>query len=96
MADPVKRIETQTELQEVACQLEIGPNCLEDLAAAGLSATVHGTLFRDVGIWGAPYMVGRLEPTRGDMWVILHQDGKPVAEVNLATLFAFACGTLKG
>lgn len=37
------------------------------------------------------------EPERFvEMFVVLYREGKAVAEINLATLFAFACGTYEG
>lgn len=31
-----------------------------------------------------------------EMFVVLYKEGRAVAEINLATLFAFACGTFEG
>ena len=31
-----------------------------------------------------------------EMFVVLYKDDKAIAEINLATLFAFACGTYEG
>ncbi len=61
----------------------------------GVEAVVFGDKFDNAGLWGRRF---RLEKQRGfmlaeeEMNVLLVRDEKPVAEINLATLFSWACG----
>lgn len=93
---PVKTIHTRAELQELARQLRVRPNWHEP-DEQEVTARVFGLSFDNAGFWGQDEVrrVGGMGPySEGlEMWVTLYQDGYPVAEVNLATLFSWACGT---
>jgi hypothetical protein len=66
----------------------------------GVTARVTGADFDNAGNWGAAEVERRRREraagTGGfgmmEAWVTLYHEGAPVAEVNLATLFAFATG----
>lgn len=62
---------------------------LEHLGRAYARNRTH--LHDDGEGWGLQVM-----PDSCEMFVVLYKDGMAVAEVDLATLFAFACGTYKG
>ena len=88
-----KRIDTAAELRELARELRVRDNWHEP-DERDVTAVVHGTDFDNAGFWGnykgEPMTFG--DPPRQEIWVELFQDGKPVAEINLATLFAMATG----
>lgn len=87
----MKRINTRTELTELAKELGVRPDWHEpdeQKVTAKVTAKVHGTMFDNAGFWPA----GQLTSTNLEQHVIIKQDGKPVAAVNLATLFAWATG----
>jgi hypothetical protein len=56
----------------------------------GVDAVVKGSVFDNAGFWPWPEAAtwGRTQ----EKHVVLKVNGKPVAAVNLATLFAFATG----
>jgi hypothetical protein len=90
---PVLRVMTREQLDAVAAVLGVRPDWHEP-DEQQVTAQVHGTDFDNAGFWGhgprgelATYGEGRQE-----LWIELFQDGKPVAEVNLATLLAWATG----
>jgi hypothetical protein len=92
----MKMIHTQAELQAVARELGMRADWHEP-DEREVTAEVQGHSFDNAGFWGEE------EQTRHgydwpalEMYVTLYQDGKPVAEVNLATLFAMAAGTCTG
>ena len=92
----MKRIFRRNDLVELARELGVRPDWHEP-EEQGLSVVVKGNNFDNAGFWVDES--GRPEPlVRGgktlvlEKYVILKQDGKPVAAVNLATLFAWACG----
>lgn len=60
----------------------------------GLTVEVRGKCFDSCGFWGRVYHA--FSPNIEEFHVVLLKDGKPVAEANLADLFAFACGTYEG
>jgi hypothetical protein len=85
------QISTQAQLQALARELGVRPDWHEP-DEQEVTARVWGQNFDNAGFWGS----GRDWDMPADcieMWVTLYRDGEPVAEVNLATLFAFACGT---
>jgi hypothetical protein len=97
----VKRINTQWELQNLAMELGVRPNWHEP-DEQEVTARFYGTSFDNAGFWGGDELAHRvklraegIELTNDslEMWVALFKDGERVAEVNLATLFAIACGT---
>lgn len=65
-----------------------------------VTARVFGSDFDNAGNWGtAEALQRKADRARGiprsgslELGVTIYRDGKPVAEVNLATLFAFATG----
>jgi hypothetical protein len=98
MAD-IKRIITRAELVELARELKMRPDWHEP-DEQEVTAKVRGGSFDNAGSWGEGDFLAwtgmygarpRLEESL-ELWVILYQDGQPVAEVNLATLFAWATG----
>lgn len=96
----IKRINTKAQLKELARELKVRSDWHEP-DEAGVTATVQGTSFDNAGFWGEPmYELARaamnLSPDSVELWVTLHKNDEPVAEINLATLFAFACDTYSG
>lgn len=58
----------------------------------GIEARVFGASFDNAGFWG----VDSTFPDVGkEMYVVLYKDGEPIAEANLATLFALAGRTIE-
>lgn len=53
-----------------------------------VTAKVYGQSFDNAGFWGEDSDDKEYQ----EMYVVLSQDGEPVARVNLATLFAWATG----
>jgi hypothetical protein len=86
----MKRITERSELVALAKELGVRPDWHEP-DEQELGAEVHGTSFDNAGFWPADEYRD-LDPSILEQYVILHQDGKPVAAVNLATLFAWATG----
>jgi hypothetical protein len=82
----MKRITKQRELVRLARQLKVRPDWHES-DELGVTATTDGDSFDNAGFWGSGFHGSGTE-----MYVTLHQDGRPVAQVNLATLFAWAAG----
>jgi hypothetical protein len=90
----VKRINTRAQLLSLAAHLGVRPDWHEP-GERGVTAETHGTVFDNAGNWGAAFHEQRRGPgphPRAEMYVILRQHGRAVAEVNLATLCAFATG----
>lgn len=63
----------------------------------GLEAIVFGEEFDNAGFWGRSFresILSRHPKHRlsEEMNIMLVKDGKPIAEINLASLFAMACG----
>ena len=94
----IDRISTQDDLVALANRLGVRPDWHEP-DEQDVTAQVHGGSFDNAGFWGkeeydcwvAEY--GHARANAGiEKWVTLWQHGRPVAEVNLATLFAWACG----
>lgn len=88
-----KRIDTRQELIELARELRVRPDWHEP-DEQDVTATVRGTNFDNAGFWGrnedgSLRYYGR---DHQEIWVELFQEGVPVAEIDLATLFAFATG----
>jgi hypothetical protein len=88
-----KQIKTRAELMALAKRLGVRLGWRRP-GEQGLSAEVHGGIFDNTGYWGLykhdPYAVS--DDAGDERWVTLLKKGRPVGEVNLATLFAFACG----
>jgi len=94
----IKRIDTRDDLVALANTLGVRRDWHEP-DEQGVTAAVHGGSFDNAGFWGEveyAEWIGQYGLFRADqgieMWVTLYQEGKPVAEINLATLFAFATG----
>ncbi len=81
----IRRIITPAQLRELAAELGVRPDWHEpDEQEVG--AEVYGECFDNAGFWGDDLLsLGGYE-----MWVRLYKDSQPVADVNLATLFAWA------
>jgi len=88
-----KRIDSAVQLRRLANELRVRDNWHEP-DEQEVTAVVHGTDFDNAGFWGhyKDELVTIGDPPRQEIWVELFQDGKPVAEINLATLFAMATG----
>ena len=86
------RIDTRTELKYFARTLGVRPDWHEP-DEQDVRAVVHGTDLDNAGFWG--HSNGTLE-TYGDgrqeLWIELWHEDTPVAEINLATLLAWAAG----
>ena len=89
----IQRVNKQGDLVELAARLGVRPDWHEP-DEQGITALVSGHSFDNAGFWGTE--TGGLPPTAEEMSVVLCQVTNsglvPVAEVNLATLFAWACG----
>lgn len=58
-----------------------------------VTAKVKGTSFDNAfGGHGGAFTPSDGRPWAGEIVVVIHKDRKPVAQVNLATLFSWACG----
>jgi hypothetical protein len=93
----VQRISTRDELAALARRLRVRPDWHEP-DEQGVTAEVRGRSFDNAGYWGIAEEAGMLArhghagAQAVEQYVVLHQAGLPVAEVSLATLFAFATG----
>lgn len=93
MTDSIK-IHDRGQLQELAARLGVRPDWHEP-GEQDVTALVHGTPgdLDNAGFWGHKPGTKELD-TYGDgkqeLWVEIFADGKPVAEVNLASLLAWA------
>ena len=64
-----------------------------------VEAICFGEDFDNAGFWGRRFRKDQIDRhfrISEEMNVMLVHRGKPVAEINLATLFAIACGTWEG
>lgn len=98
MKEDTLRISTRAELIALAAKLGVRPDWHEP-DEQEVTAQVHGASFDNAGFWGGEDRKFRLaspdlhfSPGSEELWVELRQDGEPVGEVNLATLFAWATG----
>lgn len=87
---PHQRITTRAELRELARQLGVRPDWHEP-DGQEVDASVIGTNFDNAGTWGPDCDVHESAPHR-EISVLISQTSTLVAEVNLATLFAWAAG----
>ncbi len=91
----MKTIQHKAELEKLAVKLGVRQDWHEP-DEQGLTAKVFGRSFDNAGFWGSDYMEKNSAVDKSmEMFVQLLQDKKPVAEINLATLFAYACQTGK-
>lgn len=84
------RINSRAELARLAKRLGTRPDWHEP-DEQGLTARVLGEDFDNAGFWG--HYKGELNAYgegRQELWVEISRDGNPVAEINLATLLAWA------
>lgn len=95
------RVHTIAELKVVAAKLGVRPDWHEP-EEQEVTAKVYGQSFDNAGTWpmdldraGDRFAATAPESEALEMYVELHKDGLPVAIVNLATLFAMACGTVQ-
>jgi hypothetical protein len=82
------RVSSRGDLVLLARVLGVRPDWHEP-DEQGVSAKVHGVTLDNAGFWGTncdEVYVGEGQ----ELWVSLHRDGVPVAEVNLADLLAWA------
>lgn len=82
----MKRIKTKAELIALANELGVRPDWHEP-DEQDVTVTVKGRRFDNAGFWPESS-----DPCATERHVIIKQAGKPVAAVNLATLFAWATG----
>jgi hypothetical protein len=83
----MRRINTRADLIALAEELGVRPDWHEP-DEQDVTATTHGGSFDNAGFWPAD----QVKSAGVEQYVVLHKDGKPVAAVNLATLFAWATG----
>lgn len=94
----VKRIETRAELVRLAAGLGVSPDWHEP-DQQQVHAVILGARLNNAGFWGGQEIAFRQSaPELGlnddslELWAVLLAGGEPVAEVNLAMLFAWATG----
>lgn len=85
----MKRIQTKADLTQLAHDLGVRPDWHEP-DEQDVTATAHGVNFDNAGFWGTDSTFSG----DSEQYVTLYQKGEAVAEINLATLFAWASGTL--
>ena len=84
----MKRVTTRQELLELKAELGVSMDWHEP-DEQEVDARVYGQSFDNAGFWGPnvdPYL------SYAEMAVVLYKEGRGVAIVNLATLFAWATG----
>lgn len=99
----IKRINSRAELLALKKELGVRESWHEP-DEQEVTATVRGNHFDNAGFWGeepaarwAELYHENADDVAGlEFWVTLHRKGEPVAEVNLATLFAWATGYESG
>lgn len=98
LREDITRVRTVYDLVALAERLKVRPDWHEP-DEQGVTAKVFGQSFDNAGFW--PYdpnqpddrCQGSLDSECLEMYVELYQAGHPIAQVNLATLFAMACRT---
>jgi hypothetical protein len=98
----IQRITTREQLIELHQRLQLRDDWHEP-DEREVSARVRGGSFDNAGYWGTEMITQTFNGVTVkhsvrsmEMWVTVTVNGQPTAEVNLATLFAFACGTYDG
>jgi hypothetical protein len=86
----MQRITTRDQLINLANELGVRPDWHEP-DEQDVTIETHGVAFDNAGFW--PEDPDRPYGTILEHYALILKDGKPVAAVNLATLFAWACGT---
>jgi hypothetical protein len=99
----VQRINTREELRELQRDLKLRPDWHEPDEKDITARYGHGQAFDNAGWWGDDAMRYLMRShtlteavNTAEMSIIICHAGYPIAEINLATLFAFACGTYEG
>lgn len=87
----MRRISTRAQLIELAKELKTRPDWHEP-DEQELTAQVKGFNFDNAGFWPEDEQHAYTAPEIIEQHVILYQEDRPVAAVNLATLFAWATG----
>jgi hypothetical protein len=92
----IKRIDTREALVALARQLGVRPDWHEP-DEQGVSALVSGHTFDNAGFWGVNGTTADFPSAYQELWVTVTRESPtgeriPVAEVNLAMLFAWATG----
>ena len=87
----VRLIRKRSQLLELAKELGVRPDWHEP-DEQEVTATTHGVSFDNAGFWDKTYRSTVDNYNYTERHVTLYKDGKPVAKVNLATLFAWATG----
>jgi hypothetical protein len=89
------RVSSRNQLQHLAATLGVRPDWHEP-DEQDVSAVVRGTNFDNAGFWGrepgGALVLRTYGNDRQEMWVELYQHGEAVAEINLASLLAWATG----
>lgn len=84
------RIDSRDQLIALARRLRVRPDWHEP-DEQELTAEFHGDSFDNAGFWGHyKDELNTFGEGRQEMWIELFRDGEPVAEINLATLLAWA------
>lgn len=87
------RVTTRDQLLEVTRTLAVRSDWHEP-DEQGVTAVVHGTELDNAGFWGFEFAIHAQDEPRyapsQELWIELRHDSKPVAEVNLADLLAWA------
>lgn len=86
----MREIRSQKQLKELALWLNVRKDWHEP-DEQEVTVEVKGSSFDNAGFWPAAVVVPGSKPLL-EKHVIIKKDGKPVAAVNLASLFAMACG----
>ena len=87
----MKRINTKAELVALAAELGVRRDWHEP-DEQEVTATTHGRRFDNAGFWGETFRSSFDGAEFTERYVKLYKAGRPVAVVNLATLFAWATG----
>ena len=87
----IEKIYSVDRLVKLAQQLKVRDDWHEP-DEQGITVTVKGNKFDNAGYWGNQV----LTKSWSEKYVTIKKDNKPIAEINLATLFAFACRTYEG
>lgn len=85
------RVNTREQLITLARRLKVRPDWREPDGQA-VTARVYGDDLDNAGFWGHDAQGSLVTYGAGhqELWVEISQDGQPIAEINLATLLAWA------
>ena len=86
------RIDSQDKLLQLQSMLGVS-NDWHEPDSQHVTATMHGESFDNAGFWGSDFQEryrDTLDAPSTEMYITIHKDGQPVAEINLATLIALA------